>query len=69
MSTEGKLYRVREDALGSGNINEDANLSLVRIHGYIWVGPHELGNNKYYKSLATGEPALWYRYELDLLEE
>ena len=69
MSTEGKLYRVREDALGSGNINEDANLSLVRIHGYIWVGPHEIGHNQHYKSLATGEPALWYRDELDPLEE
>ena len=72
MSTEGKLYRVRGDALIGISGEARANRSIVSEHGYLWVfaGEWEKGHAKYkaYKSITTGELSPFADYEMEELE-
>lgn len=63
MSTAGKLYRVREEAL-IGSVFSKGNRAAVATHGHLWV----CEGTPVYRSIATGVQKGWLASELEELE-
>lgn len=64
MSTEGKLYRVREEALNERSAFAKGNRVTVATHGHLWVSE----GAPVYRSITTGVQKGWLASELEELE-
>lgn len=70
---QGQLHRVNSYALSNKNSYRHNNQKGVDIHGYLWVATGEMAPlNKaahIMRSLATGETMLFYRAEMEAVDE
>ena len=64
MSGEGKLYRVKEEALEQGTAFAKGNRAAVATHGHLWV----CEGAPVYRSITTGVQKGWLASELEELE-
>lgn len=64
MSTAGKLYRVKEEALNEWSLFATGNRAAVATHGHLWV----CEGAPVYRSITTGVQKGWLASELEELE-
>jgi len=73
---EGTLVQIKPDVVEGGDSpNSALNKELTDEHGWLWVVEGEpysdVGGDRLYdcRSIATGEIAAWFRWEITAKEE
>ena len=70
---KGTLLRVKESALSDDCANSYVNGLTTDEHGWLWFVEHITTRPRRFaydcRSLATGEMAMWFDYEIETVEQ